>query len=112
MLIGWEDSRHKWAHYVGSVLVDEAAGALGRKAWPKPYDYAAEGMRRFLKEIEGAEPDRGTDAGTARIFYEVGETFGRGIWGPALAWIRGNREGKPFHAVRLKFYSLKLAILA
>ena len=54
-----------------------------------------------MREIKGVKPDRNTDAGTARIFYEVGQTFGLQIWGKALAWIRKNREGKPFHAVRL-----------
>lgn len=100
VLMGWEDSRHKWAHYLGSLLVDDVATRIGAKLWPQPYNYGAEGMKRFLADIEDVQPDRGSDEGTARIFYEVGETFGLSIWGKALAWIRENRKGTSFHAVR------------
>jgi hypothetical protein len=101
VLMGWEDCRHQWAHYLGSLLVEDVAKELGAKAWPQSYDIRAEGLKRFTKGIEGAEPDRATESGTARIFYDVGERFGLDVWGEALAWIRKNREGKPFHATRL-----------
>ena len=101
VLMGWEDSRHQWAHYLGSLLVDEVVETLGTKTWPRPYEFRAEGRERFMKEIDGAEPDRSTDAGTARIIYGVGEAFGFEIWGKALSWIKKNRKGKLFHAVRL-----------
>jgi hypothetical protein len=113
VLMGWEDSRHQWAHYLGSLLVEELVTAHGSTVWPQPYNYRAEGLARFMKEIRTAKPDRTTDAGTGRIFYEVGETFGLATWGKALAWIRKNRTGKPFHAVRLyKLDDLRDALLA
>lgn len=31
----------------------------------------------------------------------MGKTFGLDTWGRALAWIRKNRTGKPFQAVKL-----------
>lgn len=42
---------------------------------------------------------RETDPGAC--FHDVGETLGTEVYGPALDWIRANREGEPFHAVRL-----------
>jgi hypothetical protein len=101
VLMGWKDSRHQWAHYLGSVLVDEVADKLGDSVWPKPYDYYAEGMARFKKAIQGKTPGRDTDEGAARIYYEVEKIFGRKIWGKALHWIRENREGETFNAIRL-----------
>jgi hypothetical protein len=101
VLMGWEDCRHQWAHYLGSLLVEDVASELGANAWPQPYDIRAEGLRRFLKQIEGVKPDRATDSGTARIFYDVGESFGIEVWGEALDWIKKNRQGKRFYAMRL-----------
>jgi hypothetical protein len=101
VLMGWEDSRHQWAHFVGSRLLEDVVDRLGEKTWPKPYDYRSEGMARYMAKIEGASPGRDSDEGTARIFYEVGEAFGLEIWGKVLTWIREHREGKPFHALRL-----------
>jgi hypothetical protein len=101
VLMGWEDCRHQWAHYLGSLLVEDVLEALGEETWPQPYDIRAEGMARFMGQIKDAKPDRSTDAGTAMIFYKVGETFGLAIWGKASAWIRKNRKGKPFQATRL-----------
>jgi hypothetical protein len=101
VLMGWEDCRHQWADYLGSLLVEDVASELGAKAWPQPYDIRAEGLKRFLKKIEGVKPDRSTDSGTARIFYDVGESFGLEVWGEALDWIKKNRQGKPFYATRL-----------
>jgi hypothetical protein len=101
VLMGWEDCRHQWAHYLGSLLVEDVARQLGPKAWPQSYDIQAEGLSRFLKKIGGVKPDRATDSGTARIFYDVGESFGLPVWGEALDWVKKNRQGKPFAATRL-----------
>ena len=102
VLLGWEDSEHQWAHYLGSVIVDEVAKKLGKKIWWDPYDAAAiEGMARFMKGIDAIEPGRGEKARVARLYYEAEKRFGRGSIGPAVAWIKANREGKPFGVVRL-----------
>ncbi|MFH2002559.1 MAG: hypothetical protein ABIK28_23000 [Planctomycetota bacterium] len=112
VLMGWMDSRHQWAHYVGSKLVNRVVEKLGEKLWPQPYDYLAEGMARYMGEIEGQTPKRDTDAGTARIFYDVGNRFGLDIWGKVIPWIKENREGQPFGAVR-RYYldDLKAALI-
>jgi hypothetical protein len=101
VLMGWEDCRHQWADYLGSLLVEDVASELGVEAWPQPYEIRAEGMKRFLKKIEGVRPDRSTDSGTARMFYDVGESFGLEVWGKALDWIKKHRQGRPFYATRL-----------
>ncbi|MBN1420415.1 MAG: hypothetical protein JXP34_16680 [Planctomycetes bacterium] len=113
VLAGWENDRHQWAHYLGSLLLDEVVAALGEKTWPQPYDYKAEGTARFLAQIADAEPDRATDMGVARILDETGKTFGLAIWGKAVAWVKANRQGKPFHATRLyTFDDLRDALIA
>jgi len=56
---------------------------------------------RAAREIDGVKPHRATDSGTARIFYDVGESLGLPVWGEALDWVKKNRKGKPFAATRL-----------
>ncbi|MHC4861847.1 MAG: hypothetical protein ACYTDY_17345 [Planctomycetota bacterium] len=102
VLLGWEDSEHQWAHYLGSVLVDEVYAKLEKRTWWVPYDAPKiEGMARFLKDIEGASPGRGSAGKVGRLYYEVDQRFGRASIGPAVRWIKENREGKPFGVVRL-----------
>jgi len=102
VLIGWEDSHHQWAHYLGSCVTSDVYRALGETGWVDPYDYhTIEGLPRFAKEIEGATPGLGDERSVARLFHEIGERFGQEIYGPAIAWILANREGKPFNVVRL-----------
>ncbi|MEE8467339.1 MAG: hypothetical protein V3T22_02730 [Planctomycetota bacterium] len=102
VLMGWEDSRHQWAHYLGSVVTSLVHEELGDKGWFRPYDYhAVEGLPRFLRDIEGVDSGRDTDAGVARLFYAVQESFGMDVLGRACVWIRENRPGQPFEAVRL-----------
>lgn len=113
VLTGWEDDRHQWAHYVGSLVVDDVVAELGEDAWLDPYDARPEGTARLLSEIEGVAPGRDTDAGVARLFHDLGERLGTEAYGPALAWIRANREGEPFEAVRLyRLDDLRDALLA
>ena len=100
--MGWKDSRHQWAHYLGSVVTSLVHEELGNKGWFLPYDYhTIEGLPRFLSDIEGVEPGRDTDSGVASLLHAVGERFGMEVFGPACAWIRENRPGEPFEAVRL-----------
>lgn len=114
VLLGWEDSEHQWAHYIGSVLVDEVTAKLGKKTWWDPYDAPKiEGMARFKKQIEGAEPGRGTPEKVARLYLAVEERFGRKSYGPAIRWITENRKGKPFGVVRLyRLDDLRDALIA
>jgi len=53
--------------------------------------HPSEGLSRFLKEIEGVKPDRATDRGTARIFYDVGEAWPRNLGKP---WTGSRRTGE------------------
>ena len=62
---------------------------------------AIEGMARFPREIEDAEPGLGDEFSTVRLFFDVGERFGQDVHAKALAWIRSRRKGETFHRVRL-----------
>jgi hypothetical protein len=42
-----------WAHYAGSVVVDEVYAARGEKLWaPDPYDYRADGTARLERQLK------------------------------------------------------------
>jgi len=102
VLIGWKDGRHRWAHYIGSIVTSDVHKKLGDAGWWDPYDYdAIEGLPRFEKEIEGAKPGLADDASVGRLFRAIGERFGEDVYGKAVPWVRAHREGEPFHAVRL-----------
>jgi len=102
VLCGWEDSEHQWAHYLGSWVTSDVFAKLGRSGWVDPYDYGAlEGLPRFVEEVEGVTPGVGEAKAVASLFQRIGERFGQERYGPAIAWIKANREGKPFSAVRL-----------
>ena len=46
-----------WAHYAGSVVVDEVYKAHGDKLWAHdPYDYRADGTARLAKQRKAASP--------------------------------------------------------
>jgi hypothetical protein len=46
-----------WAHYAGSVVVDEVYKAHGEKLWtPDPYDYRADGTARLKKQRAERSP--------------------------------------------------------
>jgi hypothetical protein len=46
-----------WAHYAGSVVVDEVYEARGEKLWsPDPYDYRADGTARLRRQLKEASP--------------------------------------------------------
>lgn len=114
VLCGWEDSEHQWAHYLGSWVTSDVFARLGKDGWIDPYDYhSLEGLPRFEKEIEGVTPGVGEAAAVASLFQRIGERFGQERYGPAIAWIRANREGKPFSAVRLhRLADLAAALVA
>jgi hypothetical protein len=101
VLIGWRDE-HEWAHYLGSVLTSDVHAALGDQGWFEPYDYdALEGLPRFLREIEGAQPGLADASSRSALYHAIAERFGPTIYPRAFAWIRAHREGERFQAVRL-----------
>jgi len=76
-----------WAHYAGSVVVDEVAGRLGDTIWPQPFDVRTEeGLGRLSRQTDGKEWDA-LDATTAaaKTFYEVEKRHGRATVGQAMA---------------------------
>lgn len=65
-----------WAHYTGSVVVDEVYKKLGPKVWPQPYDYAkVDGMGRLIEQSKS--PDAANDnTKAALVFYAVQQKYG------------------------------------
>jgi hypothetical protein len=45
-----------WAHFTGSVVIDEVYKAKGEKLWSDPYDYRADGRARLAKQLQSAKP--------------------------------------------------------
>jgi hypothetical protein len=46
-----------WAHYAGSVVVDDVYAARGEKLWtPDPYDYRADGAARLQRQLKEKNP--------------------------------------------------------
>jgi len=46
-----------WAHYAGSVVVDEVYKMRGEKLWsPDPYDYRADGTARLQRQLKDKSP--------------------------------------------------------
>lgn len=102
VLIGWKDSEHQWAHYLGSVITSDVHAQLGDDGWWDPYDYGTlEGLPRLQREMTGAKPGLGDKRRMASLFHEIGKRYGEDVYGKAVPWIRTNREGEPFRAVRL-----------
>jgi RNA polymerase sigma-70 factor (ECF subfamily) len=46
-----------WAHFAGSVVVDEVYRAKGERLWPDPYDYRADGSARLARQRKEPKPD-------------------------------------------------------
>ncbi|HWB07773.1 MAG TPA: hypothetical protein VG826_00915 [Pirellulales bacterium] len=63
-----------WAHYLGSVLVDEVYAKEGPKLWPDTYDYRADGVRRLDEQL--AKPNASDVALGARLWRELAKTIG------------------------------------
>ena len=45
-----------WAHFAGSVVVDEVFKAESEKLWHEPYDYRADGTARLRRQLEAPKP--------------------------------------------------------
>ncbi len=52
------DGAEGWAHYLGSVLVDEVYGAEGESLWPEPYDYRQDGTARLKRQLASASANK------------------------------------------------------
>jgi hypothetical protein len=66
-----------WAHYAGSLVVDEVYRARGEKLWsPDPYDYRADGTARLQRQLKEDSPsDVARGAGEwQRLGKIVGDT--------------------------------------
>lgn len=75
-----------WAHYTGSVVVDEVAQRLGDAIWPQAFDVrAVEGLGRLRPQVEGRGWE-GLDTTTsaAKVFYDVETSYGRETVGQAM----------------------------
>src|SRR4051794_3077220 len=46
-----------WAHFAGSVVVDEVYRTKGERLWPDPYDYRADGSARLARQRKEPKPD-------------------------------------------------------
>jgi len=79
-----------WAHYAGSVVVDEVYKQQGEKLWPVPYDYREDGTARLAKQV--ADPRDATEKAAA-AFYQAGQRYGHAT---VFAAMNAASEGKPY----------------
>ncbi len=79
------DAAEGWAHFCGSVVVDQVYAANGKELWPDPYDYRDDGTKRLDAQLAAAKPDKLT--ATAGLWRQLDTLLGRKRW-PALfaAW--------------------------
>ncbi len=63
-----------WAHYLGSVLVDEVHARDGIELWPDAYDYRADGTRRLDEQL--ARPNASDVVVGARLWRELATAVG------------------------------------
>ena len=74
-----------WAHWVGSLVVDEIYRTEGRTLWPDPYDYSQDGTARLRRQMASSEPNSVTVA--ASHWWHLEEQVGRKRMGGVLrAW--------------------------
>lgn len=63
-----------WAHYLGSLLVDEVYAVEGGDLWPDAYDYRADGVRRLDEQLARSDPSE--VARSARLWRELARAIG------------------------------------
>ena len=67
-----------WAHYTGSIVVDEIYKKFGKDLWPEPYNYAeTEGTARLKRQL--ADSDSPPDIKAAVMFYWIQQKYGREV---------------------------------
>jgi len=85
-----------WAHYAGSVVVDEIYKTLGEKIYPQPYNFAQfEGTARLQKQTADKEMlTNYPDTRAASMFYNLHLKYGPEKVGKALSLaLEENSEG-------------------
>lgn len=66
-----------WAHYAGSLVVDEVYKKFGPTLWPDPYDYAdTEGLARIARRTNDTEALKSPLTRAAVTFYAVHQRYG------------------------------------
>jgi hypothetical protein len=89
-----EDDKHAWAHYTGSLIVEEVYERLGNEPWPTwtAFQRQASGKARLLAQIDGKES--GTDSYEAilQLFYTIGEELGTDVYGRAWKWLEEKKR--------------------
>jgi len=85
-----------WAHYAGSVVLDEVYKKLGPSLWPAPYNYASvEGLARLEKQSKNPEKSKNPDIRAAIAFYAVHQRYGAAKVMEAMnAAMKGRPQGK------------------
>jgi hypothetical protein len=79
------DAAEGWAHWAGSVVVDQIWRKEGRTLWPDPYDYSEDGTARLRRQLAANEPNAVTVA--AGHWWALEERIGRKRMGSVLrAW--------------------------
>jgi hypothetical protein len=79
------DAAEGWAHWVGSVVVDEIYRKEGRTLWLDPYDYSQDGTARLRSQLAASEPN--AVAVAASHWWNLEERLGRKRMGGVLrAW--------------------------
>jgi hypothetical protein len=81
-----DDVGEGWAHYAGSVVLDEVAARLGEDIWPEAFDVAGiEGSARLKRQVEGKDwTNLNPTTRAAKVFYELEKKHGRELLGQAL----------------------------
>ena len=69
------DAAEGWAHWIGSVVVDEIYRKEGRTLWLDPYDYSEDGTARLRRQMASSEPNPVTVA--ASHWWHLEERLGR-----------------------------------
>ena len=82
-----------WAHYAGSAVTDEVYKRLGKSAWPAPYDYSQDGLKRLEKSVSDPEALKDPTSKAAAAFYQAHQKYGM----PAVfASMNQATAGKPY----------------
>ena len=96
-----EDDKHAWAHYAGSLVLEEVYEQLGNSPWPgwTAFQRRASGRERLLGEIKGKTAGLGSYESILALFHTVGEEFGTQIYGRAWLWLEKNKRFRKINNV-------------
>lgn len=83
-----------WAHYAGSVVVDEAYKKLGKGLWPDKYDYSeVEGLARLASSAKDSSASKDPTTKAALVFYNAHKRYGGN---KVMAAMIDAEQGKPY----------------